>query len=327
MKFAVVGAGSIGTFLGASLADAGYDTTLVARGEQLAALQTRPAEVRGTRRSFSVPVRATDDIAEVGRVDVVLLTLKAHQLSAVAPLLDPLFGDDTVVVTTQNGIPWWYFSVGGGPLAGTSLRSVDPDGTIAAHIDLRRVIAGAVYSGARLLAPGVVKQSGDLDYVFGEPSGAQTQRLQALVAALQRAGVDAVARADIRQVMWTKLLGNTTFNPISALTRATAAEMVEDPQVSALVRAAMLEQIALGARVGIDIDISVDARIARTALLGAQRTSMLQDVDAGRPLETEGILGAVVEIADRVGADIPVTRHLYALVRLLERALERERAA
>ncbi len=228
-------------------------------------------------------------------------------------------------MTTQNGIPWWYFSVGGGPLAGTSLRSVDPDGTIAAHIDLRRVIAGAIYSGARLLAPGVVKQSGDLDYVFGEPSGAQTQRLADLVAALQRAGIDAVARSDIRQTIWTKLLGNTTFNPISALTRATAIEMVEDRQVAALVSAAMTEQVELGKLIGVDVAISVDARIARTALLGGQRTSMLQDVDAGRRLETEGILGPVVEIADRVGAAIPVTRHLYALIRLLDRSLHRER--
>ncbi len=252
--------------------------------------------------------------------------MKAHQLSAAAPQLGYLLGDETVVVTTQNGIPWWYFQFGGGALTGASLRSVDPDGAIAASVDLRRVIAGVIYSGARLLAPGVVKQSGDLDYVFGEPDGAQTERLQALVAALQRAGVDAVARTDIRHVIWTKLLGNTTFNPISALTRATASEMVEDPAVAALVRGAMVEQVALGARIGVEIAISVDARIARTALLGAQRTSMLQDVDAGRPLETDAILGAVVEIADRIGAEIPATRGLYALIRLLDRSLQRERA-
>jgi 2-dehydropantoate 2-reductase len=327
VKFAVVGAGSIGSFVGASLADAGYDVTLVGRGDHVAAMRAAGVEVRGVRRSFRVAVRATDVVADAGRVDYVLLTVKAHQVSLVAPLLGPLLHEETVVVTMQNGIPWWYFAFGAGPLAGAQLVSVDPGGAIAREIEARRVVGSAVFSGARLLAPGVVRQSGDLDYAFGEPAGGDSPRLARLVNACVQAGLDATADRDIRHTIWVKLLGNTTFNPISALTRATALEMVDDPAVSALVKRAMEEQIALGRQAAIDVSVSVDARVARTRLLGDQRTSMLQDVEAGRRLEIEPILGAVVEIADRLAAAIPATRALYALVRLLDRSLAEARAS
>jgi len=321
VTFAVVGAGSIGTFLAASLAEAGYEVTVVARGTRLTALREFPVEVEGTRRSFSVRVRATSEPADAGPVDVVFLTVKAHDLAAAADALGPLLGERTIVVPLQNGIPWWYFTAAPGPLHGTRLESVDPGGAIERVIDVRRVVACVVYSGALLRPPAGVRQSGDLDYVFGEPGGGTSPRVANLVAALREAGIDALETDDVRAVIWTKLLGNSTFNPISALTRATAAQMVGDGLVQGLVREAMTEQIALGERIGLRLDVSIDARIARTAILGEQRTSMLQDVEANRPLETEALLGAVVEIADRAGAAIGVTRHLYGLVRLLDRSL------
>jgi len=321
MRFAVVGAGAIGTFVGASLADAGFDVTLVGRGDHVAAMLANGVEVRGARRTFRVRVRATTAVAEVGSVDCVLLTVKAHDVPAVAGALEPLLRADTTIVAMQNGVPWWYFGAGGGPLAGTRLESVDPGGAVAGAIDPRRIVGSAVYSGARLLGSGVVRQSGDLDYVFGEPAGGTSERVGRIVDAFVQAGIDATEDPSIRHTIWVKLLGNTTFNPISALTRATAAQMVDDVAVRAVVREAMEEQVALGRRVGLDVNVALDERIARTRLLGDQRTSMLQDVEAGRRLEIEPILGAVVEIADRLGEPLPATRRLYALATLLDRAL------
>lgn len=326
MKFAIVGAGSIGSFVGASLAEAGFDVTLVGRGEHLRAIRERGIEVRGVRREFTVRVRATDLLSDVGVVDAILLTTKAHHVASVAPGLAPLMHDETFIVTMQNGVPWWYFEFGGGALAGSRLTSVDPDGTIARTVDTRRVIGSAINSGARLLAPGVVRQSGELHYAFGEPNGLLTARLQSLVDASARAGLDAVSDSNIRRTIWIKLIGNTTFNPISALTRATAAEMVGDERTVRLVREMMEEQVALGRRIGIDTDVSIEERIERTRILGDQRTSMLQDVEAARPLEIDAILGAVVEIADRVEAPLPATRRMLALVRLLDSRLTEARS-
>lgn len=325
MKFAILGAGSIGSFVGASLAEAGFDVTLVGRGEHLRAIRERGIEVRGVRREFSVRVKATELLADVGVVDAVLLTTKAHHVASVAPGLASIMHDETFVVTMQNGVPWWYFEFGLGALAGARLASVDPQGTIAQTLDTRRVIGSAINSGARLLAPGVVRQSGELHYAFGEPDGSMTPRLRQLVEACARSGLDAVSDPEIRRTIWVKLIGNTTFNPISALTRATAAEMVEDARTVRLIREMMEEQVALGRLIGIDADVSLEERIERTRVLGDQRTSMLQDVEAGRPLEIDAILGAVVEIADRVGAGIPATRRMLALVRLLDRKLAEAR--
>ncbi len=323
MRYAIVGAGATGGFLGACLARAGEDVTLIARGEHLAAMRQRGVQVKDTAGDFVVRPSCTDDLAAVAEADAVLLTVKAHALPGLAPLVAPHLRPGSVVVTAQNGIPWWYFERHGGELEGTRLRAVDPDGTITAAIDARQLVGGVVWFATRLVAPGVVEHVEGSRISLGELDGERTKRCQAIAAALSRAGLKCPVSRRIRHDVWVKLWGNVAFNPLSALTRATMSEMASDPETQTILRAVMAEAERVAAALGIKLPITIDQRFAGAEGVGDHKTSMLQDVEARRPLEIDAVAGAVVELGDLLGVPVPHLRTAYACVKLLEQALLR----
>jgi len=319
MKFAVVGAGAIGAFAGAVLARAGEDVTLIARGAHLRAMQERGVRVRGAIGEFEVHPAATDDPAAVGTVDVVLLTLKSHSLTEMAPRLAPLLGPETCIVSAQNGIPWWYFYRHGGEWEGTQLETVDPGGVISRTIDPRRVIGCVVYPSTIIMEPGVVEHIEGTRFAIGEPDRSKSERCRGLADTFIRAGLRCPIRTDIRHDMWVKLMGNLAFNPISVLTHATLIEIVRCPETRALAAEIMREAEAVAKRLGIDIGISIEQRLEGAEKVGHHKTSMLQDLESGRPLELESIAGAVVELGSKLGIPLPSTQAVYACVKLLQR--------
>jgi 2-dehydropantoate 2-reductase len=313
MKFAVAGAGAIGAYVGAKMARAGADVTLVARGPHCRAMQERGVRVVSGEEEFAARPRVVDSLAAVGPVDVVFLAVKAHSLPALAPQLPALFGPDTAVVSMQNGIPWWYFE------GAERLEKVDPGGVVAAAIEPRRVVGSIVYLSTGILEPGVVRHIESNRITIGEPDGSRSGRCRAISEALVAAGLRAPITTHIRQEIWVKLMGNVAFNPISALTGATLAAMARDPEVKQLVRAIMVETECVARRVGIEMPITIDQRIAGAEKVGEHKTSMLQDLEAGRPLELEAIVGAVLELGERLDVPMPHTRAVYACARLLEK--------
>ena len=317
MRFAIVGAGAIGAFAGAMLSKAGEDVTLIARGAHLRAMQEHGVRVRGSLGDFEARVAATDDPAAAGAVDVVLLTLKAHSLTEMAPRLAPLVGPDTFVVSAQNGIPWWYFYRHGGEWEGTHLETVDPDGVISRSIDLSRVVGCVVYPSTIIIEPGVVEHIEGTRFAIGEPDGSKSERCRNLAAAFINAGLRCPIRTNIRHDIWVKLMGSVAFNPISALTRATLAEIVQCTETRELATAIMTEAEAVAGRLGIDMGISISQRLDGAEKVGHHMTSMLQDVETGRPPELEAIVGAVVELGNKMGLALPCTRAVYACVKLL----------
>ncbi len=322
MKFAVVGAGSIGGYLGARLALAGEDVTFVARGANLEAITRdgfRLIEEDGTER-LARDVKAVP-IAACGPVDVVLLAVKAHQVGALAKDLGRLLGPNAALVTLQNGIPWWYFYKLEGPYEGRPVTAADPDGAIAEHIDNAKVIGTVVYPASELVAPGVVRVVEGNRFTLGEPDGAKSLRVQALAEALVRAGFKAPISTDIRSEIWLKLWGNVVFNPVSALSHATLAGICGFEPTRALAAAMMAETQMVAERLGVRIRISIDKRIAGAAAVGEHKTSMLQDVEAGRPLELEALMGSVVEMARLTETPTPHVDALYAVTSLLAKTL------
>ena len=322
MKIVIVGAGATGGFLGARLARGGSDVTLVARGPHLLAMRRDGVRVVAEGDEFVAHPECTDDMAVVGLADVVFLTVKAHALTSLAPQMGPLLGPSTAVVTAQNGLPWWYFLRGyEGPLAGTQLRTVDPDGAIAANIDIARVIGCVVYPATRVVEPGVIEHVEGTRFSIGEPDGSKSPRSQAVAAELVRAGLKAPVRPRIRNELWLKLLGNVALNPISALTRATLVDVVGLAETQAVARAVMEEADSVARRVGVEMEVGIDQRLAGAGRVGAHKTSMLQDVEAGRPLEVEALLGAVVETGELLGLQLPALKTLYACTKLLDQTL------
>jgi 2-dehydropantoate 2-reductase len=320
MRFAVVGAGAIGAFVGAMLTRSGEDVTLIARGAHLYAMRERGVHVRGALGEFEARPAATDDPASVGAVDVVLLTLKAHSLIEMAPRLAPLLGPETCIVTAQNGIPWWYFYRHGGKWEGTHLESVDPGGIISRSIDSARVIGSVVYPSTIIAEPGVIEHIEGTRFAIGEPDGSKSERCRRVADAFIKAGLRCPIRADIRHDLWVKLMGNVAFNPISALTRATLIEIVQFPETRALAAGIMTEAESVARKLGIDLGISVEQRIEGAEKVGHHKTSMLQDLEAGRPLELEAIVGSVVELGSKLGLSLPCTEAVYACVKLLARS-------
>src|SRR5437660_9654254 len=317
MKYAIVGAGAIGAFAGAMLARAGEDVTLIARGPHLRAMQEHGVRVRGDIGDFEAHPAATDDPAAVGPVDVVLLTLKAHSLAAMAPRIAPLIGPETFVVSAQNGIPWWYFYRHGGEWEGKHLESIDPGGVINQSIEPARVIGCAVYPSTSLVEPGVVWHIEGNRFAIGEPDGSKSERCRRLADSFIKAGLRCPIRTDIRHDMWVKLMGNVAYNPISALTGATLIEIVECPETRQLAAAIMSEVDSVAHKLGIEIGVSIEQRLEGAEKVGQHKTSMLQDIEAGRPTELEAIVGAVVELGDKMGLALPCTRTVYACVKLL----------
>ena len=318
MKFAVLGAGAIGGFLGGRLARAGEDVILIARGAHLSAMQKHGLRVMEGGAEFTVHPACTDDWSMLKETDVIFVTLKAHSLPPVGQRLAASLGAGTIVISAQNGIPWWYFQRHGGELEGIHLESVDPGGILGKAIDPARVVGCVVYPAADLVGPGVVRHVEGDRFSLGELNGAETERCRAISQALIRAGMKAPVQPRIREDIWVKLLGNAVFNPISALTRASLVEIAESAVTAQLVRAAMEEVGKVAQRLGIEIPVSIDRRIRGAARVGAHKTSMLQDLEAGRPLEVDALVGSVVEIADRLGLDVPHVRTLYSCTKLLD---------
>lgn len=323
MKICIVGAGSIGGYLGARLALAGEHVTLIARGANLAAIRERGVTLIESDGATvtAVPALATDDTAAAGAHDVVIVAVKAHQLAAVAPTLRALYHETTIVVPAQNGIPWWYFQRHGGPFEGRRIESVDPDGVIAAHIETGRIIGCVVYPATELEAPGVVRHIEGDRFTLGELDGARSERVQRLSQLLARAGLKAPVRPRIRSDIWIKLWGNLAFNPVSALTRATLIDICRHPQARALIAAMMAEGQAVAERLDISFGITIDQRIAGAEQVGAHKTSMLQDIEAGRATEVDALVGAVTELGRLVDVPTPHIDAIYAAVKLLEQTV------
>lgn len=321
MRFAVVGAGAIGAFVGALLARAGEDVTLIARGDNLRALRERGVRVTGALGEMEIGVPATDDPAEVGEVDVVLLTLKAHSLTEMAPRLAPLLGSATAVLSAQNGLPWWYFFRHGGEWDGTRLESVDPGGVIARHIAAERVIGCVIYCSTIMTEPGAIEFIEGTRFPIGELDGTKSERCRRISEAFIRAGLRCPVRSQIRHDIWVKLMGNVVFNPVSALTRATLLEITQFPETRATAALMMAEIEEAAKRLNIDIGVSIEQRLAGAEKVGHHKTSMLQDVEAGRPMELESVVGAVVELGDKLGVAMPHTKTVYACVKLLDSVL------
>ncbi|MBH00254.1 MAG: 2-dehydropantoate 2-reductase [Solibacterales bacterium] len=313
MKFAIYGAGAIGGFLGARLHRAGVDISLIARGAHLEAIQTTGLHVRSKVVGDSCSnIPATSDPADIGQVDAIVLAVKSHAITTIAPKLAPLLSPTTVVVTTQNGIPWWYFHGTAGSLTDTHLESVDPGGVIAESIDAKQVVGCLAYCSASIGDPGVIEHLEGVRFPLGEPDGSRSDRIKHLANIFERAGLKAPIRRNIRHDVWVKILGNAAFNPLSVLTRLTLGEMVSDPPTRELARTVMEEITQIAAGVGVKIKISPEKRIEAIARqAGDHKTSMLQDVEAGRPIEIEAIVGAVIELADKAGVAAPKIRELY----------------
>jgi len=326
MKFVIAGAGAIGAYLGARMALAGLDVTLFARGPHLRAMQENGVLVESAEGNFQARPRVVASLEEAGVADVVVLAVKAQGLPALAPQLAPVLGPETAVVSTQNGVPWWFFQSSGGPLDGIRLERVDPGGVIAAAIEPRRVIGSIVYFASEIIRPGVVLHTEGDRISLGEPDGTRSDRCRQIAKAFIAAGLRCPVTARIRHEIWVKILGNVAFNPTSVLTRATLAQMTGDVEVSALARNIMKETEAVARALGFELPISIEQRMAGAAAVGEHKTSMLQDLEAGRPMELEAIVGAVVELGERLNLPLPHTRTVYACARLLAESLAKSAA-
>ncbi|MCV2363674.1 2-dehydropantoate 2-reductase [Paucibacter sp. DJ1R-11] len=332
MKFAIVGAGAIGGLLGVRLAAAGEQVCFIARNKNLAAIQTQGFTlIEEDGRELAQPagpnLRAVQRMAEAGVQDVVLLTVKAHQLVDLLPELPALIGPQTLIVSMINGLPWWYFQGLAGPHEGRVLESVDPGGAIAATLPAAQVIGSIVYPAAQLEAPGRVRLIEGNRFSLGELDGQRSERIEALSQALMRAGFKAPVAKDIRAELWVKLWGNLSFNPISALSHATLEDICRFPLSRELAARMMGEAQQVGEKLGVQFKISLDKRIAGAEAVGAHKTSMLQDVEAGRALELEALLGAVVELARITETVTPNLDAIYAVTSLLAKTLQAKRGA
>jgi 2-dehydropantoate 2-reductase len=322
MRIAVLGAGAIGAYAGAALARGGAaEVHLIARGAHLEAMRRDGVRVLSARGDFTAHPHATDDPAEVGPVDVVLLGLKAQDYAVCAELLPPLLHDATAVVAAQNGLPWWYFHGLDGPYAGRRIEAVDPGGAVSAAIPPERAIGCVVYCSAEIAAPGVIRQLEGTRFAIGEPHGSGSPRCEAFSAAMTAGGLKCPVEDDIRRTLWTKLMGNAVLNPLSALTRATLAAICRDPATRALAATAMAEAVAVARAVGSDVTVTIEQRLRGAEAVGEHRTSMLQDLEAGKALELAPIVDAVVELADLTDTPAPTLRALAAATGLLARSV------
>jgi len=317
VKVAVFGAGAVGGLIAARLALAGLPVSVVARGAHLEAMREHGLRLRSRHSDRTAAIEAVDDTAALGPQDIVILATKAHALLDAAPAIARLLGSDTVLVPAQNGIPWWYFHRAGPPFDGEKVAAVDPDGNLLRDLPPRQVVGCVVYVGAAVPAPGVVDHSSGERFVFGEPDGAMTDRLARVAALFRRAGFEAETTPRIRDAVWLKLWGNLSMNPVSALTQATTDRLLGDPRVRALLRTLMEEAAEVAQRLGIRFDVTVEERLRLAERLGAFKNSMLQDLEAGRSLETDSLLGAVAELGRKVGVTTPMIDAVEALVRLL----------
>jgi 2-dehydropantoate 2-reductase len=329
MKFCIVGAGAIGGFVGAKLALAGEDVTFIARWKNLDAIRARGMTVKmhdGTVLEAKT-ARATDSFSAVGHVDCIILALKSHQVESVVNQLEPLFGPKTTVITMQNGIPFWYFHKHGGALAGTTVKAVDPRGVCKDGIPADRIIGCVVYPATELIAPGVVRHIEGERFPLGELDGSASSRVKDLSDVFAKAGLKAPVLDNIRNEIWLKLWGNLTFNPISALTHATLQDICQFPQGRELAANMMREAQTVAEKLGASFRVSLEKRIEGAEKVGRHKTSMLQDVEAGRAIEVDALVGAVIELGELTNTPTPTIRAIYQASKLLAHTIETEKIA
>ena len=329
MKICVVGAGAIGGLLAVRLAEAGEQLTVVDQGAHLQAIQRSGLKLLMADGSEHVTrsLEAVASIRQAGPQDVVILAVKGHILAEIASELGSLMSDDTIILPMQNGLPWWYFHKHGGEYDGQPIECLDPDGRLAAHIDVDRVIGCVVFPAGEIVSPGIVRHTEGNRFPLGELDGSDTRRARTLVDMFTNAGFKSFVLDDIRAEVWLKLLGNLSFNPISALTHATLVDICQYPPSRALAKSLMEEAQAVANGLGITFRVSIEKPIAGAEKVGKHKTSMLQDVEAGRELELEAIMGAVVELARLTGIATPGIDAIYALAKLLDKTMREDQGA
>ena len=318
MKFAVLGAGAIGAYVGAALSRGGADVTLIARGAHLRAMAEHGVRVVSPRGDFVAYPQATSDIEAVADADVVFVALKAYSLTEIAPRLGRLLAPGAAAIWAQNGIPWWYFQSLPGPAGLTGLQSVDPDGVIAASINPEHNVGCVVYCSTEIIEPGIIRHVEGTRFTLGEPDGSASDRCRQISAAFAAGGLKAPVETRLRDQIWLKLVGNVAFNPITALTGATLGELRAVPEMPDLLRAVFAECAAVASRLRIDFPVSLDRRLEAGLAVGDHKTSMLQDLEAGKRLELDCMTGAIVELADHLDVDVPHIRTVHACAKLLD---------
>jgi len=327
MKICVVGAGAIGGLMGAKLALAGEDVTLIARGAHLEAIRQnglKLIEEDGTEH-VARQVKATSRLSEAGAQDIVILALKAHQVEPIAKELPALFGPDTIVVTTQNGIPWWYFQKHGGEFEGRWVETVDPSGTLMASVEVERILGCVVFPAAEIVSPGVVRVIEGNRFPVGELDGSESERVKMVTALFTKAGFKSPVLKNVRGEIWLKLWGNLSFNPISALTHSTLVDICQFPLTRQLAADMMTEAQTIANKLGIEFRVSLEKRIAGAENVGKHKTSMLQDIEIGRAIEIDALVGAVVELGRLTQTPTPHIDAVYACVKLLAKTLAEEK--
>ena len=319
MKICVFGAGAIGGYMGVKLAQAGVDVSLVARGLHLAAMQQNGLRLIEDEQEHTVSVTASDTPEDLGQQDYIIVTLKAHSVPPVVEKMSPLIGPNTTVVSGVNGVPWWYFHKLGGPLEGTRVHSVDPGDAQWNLFGPDNVLGCVVYPATEVIEPGVIKHIEGNRFSLGEPDGSKSERALALSKALSAAGLKAPVRPKLRDEIWLKLWGNLSFNPISALTHATLDVLCNDQGTRPIARAMMLEAQGIAEKLGVKFAIDVERRIDGGSAVGAHRTSMLQDLDQGRPMEIDALVTSVQELGRITGTPTPIIDTILGLIRLRAR--------
>jgi len=314
MKICVVGAGSIGGLIAAYLKRAGFDTSVVARGEHLRAIQQHGLTVVEPEGRFTVQLPASDDPAAFGVQEIVFIGLKAHQIPDMLPRIKPLIGPHTVVVPAINGLPWWYFFREGGPQDGSAIRCLDPQGNMLAELDSHHIVGCVVHAAAEVSSPGEIRSNGRRTFYLGEPDRSLSRRLNALADAMVRGNLEVHVSEDIRAEVWMKLIGNLTFNPVAALTRANLTQICDNPGLIDYIRRIMEEANRVSDAYGVPQVVTIDKRLEIARGVGPVRSSMLQDIEAGRSMEIEPIIGSVVELARYKNIPTPFMDSLYAMI-------------
>jgi 2-dehydropantoate 2-reductase len=325
MKICVIGVGAIGGVLAVKLSMIGEEVSVIARGEHLQAIKENGLLLIDEEKEIVANVKASDTYSDLGQQDLVILGMKAHQVASVVRDLPAIMGPQTLILTTQNGIPWWYFYKHGGAYEGLTLQSVDPDCIIADNLPIDRVIASVVYPAAQIDSPGVIRLIEGRRFSLSELDGIKTERILKISEIFTRAGFKAPVISDIRAEIWTKLWGNLSFNPISALTHATLQEICSFPLTRTLSAEMMLEAQTIGEALGVRFLVSLEKRIAGAEAVGAHKTSMLQDIETGRVIEVEALMGSVIELGAVVGVSTPHLNAIYAVVNLLSTTLSKKK--
>lgn len=315
MNICIIGAGAIGGLLGARLAQAGHGVSLIARGAHLAAMRADGLKLRSNKEALALRVNASDSVASLGPQDAVFIALKAYSIADMLPRLAPLMGPQTVVIPSINGIPWWYFYKEGGRFDGEPVACIDPGGSMLRSLDCGRILGCVVHAAAEVVAPGVIEHTAGRRFILGEPGGSLSERAERMAAALEEAGFEAPLSQRIRDDVWTKLIGNLAFNPICALTAARMGQAMNNPAIVELTRIVMSEGIRVGEAYGARFVMTIEERLHMAQRIGNAKVSMMQDLERGRPLESEAIVGAVCELARRVGVPTPTIDLICTLIR------------